>query len=170
MVAGGAASGRRSRPKQAPGVQQRLTARRADVSVPFLMAPHSVALVLDPDFGARLYVLADQMHVWIVRSPTNDPIIDAFHAVSTSHSLERGVTSITLHTPVDGPEMVSLLEDVDLHHGIHGHSPPWTTLHLFGMSESPALYDALAQFGIDRIESASDRVVAYRPDPSDGPA
>ena len=66
--------------------------------------------------------------------------------------MQPGVTTFSI-SEADPPEtqVLQVLADVDLHHGEHSHSPPWDGLEVYGATPSPALQEALAEFGVDDI-------------------
>lgn len=130
------------------------------------MAIHQVAMVLDPDFGDRLRPLAAAMHVWIVDTPGNRAAIDQARAAQPIYSSDRGVTTMnSSDDPSPEQRFASTLSTVDLHHGWHSHSPPWTALHCFGVRPTAAVRDALDEYGVDEIREEPDRFVAVRPVP-----
>lgn len=110
-----------------------------------------VAIVVDPDFGERLADLSRRMPVWICDTPTN-------HAVAeTSRRLIRPQPDITTFdfSASASPEttFLDVVADVDLHHGEYSKERPWTDLHVFGVTLTPTIQDALSGYGIHNFSS-----------------
>jgi hypothetical protein len=130
------------------------------------MSPHQVAIVLDLCFGEALHALSDRMHVWVVESPANRPVIDQIWEKAWGYSLEQGVTSFQQNGESPEERFSDVLGNVDVHHGEMSHDPPWTVLHCYGIENTAPVRGALAEFGVDRIEESPDHFVASRPCPS----
>ena len=98
------------------------------------MAPvHRVAVVVDPDYGQRVQELSRQRHVWIVRSPVNDPAVE---------SAIRAV--------------------VEEHHGEYSHDPPLTAIEVIGTGASAMVREHLGAYGFLRIEPEAEGFTAFR--------
>lgn len=122
---------------------------------------HRVAVVVDPDYGERVTTLSKDRHVWIVRSPVNDAVVEVVRAGSEEHSLDSGITTFAAG---DSPEesILSILGVVEEHHGEHSHDPPLGAIEIIGVEVTPAIRDELAAYGFDRVEPADEGVVAQR--------
>jgi hypothetical protein len=130
---------------------------------------HSVALVVDREFGERLPALAERLHVWVVDSPANRaalaPIPDR-----DEYSLERGVTTFTDDVSRPPHELAAFrLADVDLHHDQRSHDPPLSRLEIYGTARTPSLTAALAALGFVTLEDIPGGFVATRPPPAPAP-
>ena len=115
---------------------------------------HSVAIVVDTDFGKSLASIAQRVHVWLCRSPSNTAAAEAYRSADPEQSLERGVTTFSVQeheTPED--MLLSVLGDVDLHHGEHSHPPPWDTLEIFGVGPTASVRAALADYGVNAFDT-----------------
>jgi hypothetical protein len=118
---------------------------------------HSVALVLDRDFGQRLAPLATRMHVWIVNTPENVSaarVVRDEGGLGTAYSLERQVTTFDaiLSDPPD-KIAVDILDTIDEHHSEFSHMPPWSILEVYGAQPTAAFLNALAEL---RFSSPED--------------
>ena len=93
----------------------------------------SVAIVLDPAFGAELHALAAQMPVWIVDSPANRPAIEAEWTRRRRDRVER---ELSVFRSIDGlkpsDHLAALLKTIDASHGPAAQDPPFRKLLVFG--------------------------------------
>lgn len=109
--------------------------------------PYTVGVVVDPEFGERLEALAARMHVWVVDSSANRAVAKRIWASGTT-ALRAGVTIFAKGAATDDEALLlSVLESVDLHHGVHSHHPPYSTLEVVGVNASPVLWEGLAELG-----------------------
>lgn len=112
----------------------------------------SIALVLDPAFGARLTTLAKQMPVWIVKSPTNDQAVQ----VARPGVSDGRIT--TLHVQLgETPSnmLVRALYAIDEHHGSASQRSPYKTLWVYGSAEKPPP-DIASELGFKSITATAD--------------
>lgn len=128
---------------------------------------HRVAIVLDPEFGAALSVLAGQYHVWVIESPTNMPVVHAVWAATTpdedADTMGPGVTAF-LALAGEAPEVACsrIALDVDDHHGEFGHDPAWSEIRVIGVSLVPDLEELFREVGATQVHATSDGFVCYR--------
>jgi hypothetical protein len=115
--------------------------------------PHSVALVVDRQFGERLVALSERLHVWVINSPANRSVAERiWRDLGGAHSLERGVTTFDASAQACPSEVAAdQLSSIDLHHGEYSHSPPWSLLEVYGTEPTPTLTAALRDFGLAEI-------------------
>ncbi len=129
-----------------------------------LNVEHRVAIVVDRTFGQKLAELAETMHVWICDSPANSAACEfVWRSVSGDHKLDEGATRFNClpDTPVDDV-LLKIIDSVDLHHGKYSHSPPWSTIEVFGCAASPRVRVAFAEYGAELTELAPKRFNAHR--------
>jgi hypothetical protein len=110
----------------------------------------SVAIVLDPDFGADLHALSAQMPVWIVDSPANRPAIEAEWTRRRRDGVERELSvfrSIDGLTPSD--HLAALLKTINASHGPGAQDPPLRTLLVFGADPDETAAAAVRAIGGD---------------------
>ena len=95
----------------------------------------SVAIVLDPEFGAELHALAARMPVWIVDSPGNRGAIEAEW---TRRRRDGVVRELSVFRAIDGlsasEHLAALLRTIDAAHGPSAQDPPFRTLLVHGAS------------------------------------
>ena len=114
--------------------------------------PHRVAIVVDPDFGARLEVLASRLHVWIAATVSNRAAAERYwesHPTPIgAAALEAGVTTFDVDTSQSADEWCSaILSTVEEHHGEYSHVPPVSELEIYGTTPTPTLRSALEDSG-----------------------
>jgi hypothetical protein len=91
----------------------------------------TVALILDPNFGQqRLERIAQEMPVWVLSSPSNDPAIE-----ETRRKFKEGV-NVTSFMPGRADDRLAtcaqVLYDIDEHHGPWSSTHPYEALLVFG--------------------------------------
>ena len=118
-----------------------------------MASKNTVAIVVDPDFGERLYPLAEKMAVWVVDTPVN-------RAAAESHWRERPDKSITTFK-VD-PDVsrehwcAGVLGTVLEHQGGYSQQPPVSSLEIVGARPAPPLLATLADYGFPAVTSGSE--------------
>ncbi len=108
----------------------------------------SVAIVLDPNFGAELQQLSAQMPVWIVDSPGNRPAIEAEWTRRRRDGAER---ELSVFRSIDGlsaaDHFAALLKTIDAAHGPSAQVAPFRTLYVYGASVDPTAAAAVRAMG-----------------------
>ena len=128
--------------------------------------PHRVVIVVDPAFGERLVDLVERMHVWVVRSPANEEVVQRLWAESDGkHVLESGATLFNPagHSPEDS--CLGILSTVEEHHGEYSHDPPLGVIEVFGAEASSPVRDELAELGFNEVDSRPAGFMASRARP-----
>ena len=127
--------------------------------------PHTVALVVDPEFGERLADLSRRIHVWALDTPTNRTVAErVWREARRTHSLEIGITTFKESPDAAADEIVGRqLPIIDLHHGAHSHSPPWSVLEVYGAPPTTALRAALSGYGFTDVRATAHGFVATAP-------
>jgi len=134
--------------------------------MPHTAPGHSVTIIVDREFGERLASLGRGVPVWIVDTPTNEPV-----AQRLWNDLPKGdhLTGITTFDALEGysPERVFLgvLDVVDLHHGPYSADPPYTVIDVVGTSLTDAIVTELKEYGFDSFEPLTNGFRATRPLP-----
>ena len=120
---------------------------------------HRVAIIVDPDYGARATDVASRCHTWIVISPTNRAVTAPRRA--DAFSLEAGFTDFEgAETPEDS--LISVLAVVELHHGEYSHDPPVSVLEVIGTPPTRPILDELDGLGFDAVDLTAEGFVARR--------
>jgi hypothetical protein len=128
---------------------------------------YRVAIVVERDFGKDLVPLARRVHVWACYTTENRLYVDEARRALPNPSIEHGVTTFNVRPDESSEEMLlGILETVDLHHGEHSHSPPWSTLEVYGALATHRVRAALAEFGVDSFSPTDKGFHCSRPETS----
>jgi len=105
--------------------------------------------VLDPEFGSRLFAVAEAHPVWIVDSPVNRPAIEGVWA---QRRQDRVAREVNVFRAIDGlspaDHVSALLRSIDSAHGKGVQHPPYRALMVEGASADDALSSALRSRGM----------------------
>ena len=117
---------------------------------------YTVALVLDPEFGDRLNLVAARTHVWAVGTPTNRGVAEEMWEALPKpfeYSIESGVTTFDPALGA-GPEewCKAILGTIDQHHDDMSHGPGYSVLEVYGLQFNERLHPVFGQLGFSLIE------------------
>ncbi len=129
---------------------------------------YRVYMVLNREYGDRLFDLARTGPVWIVDTPLNRTAAQRIWTVDPNRGHLDGVT--TFETGDDSsPEdsLINELDTIDLHHGTYSADPPYTVLEVIGAGMSERVKTGLSEFGFNEFQSTTEGFRAVRPLPSD---
>jgi len=119
---------------------------------------HTVALVVDPEFGEQLVALSHRVHVWVVDTPTNRAVAERIWRESGGYSRESGVTTFTALLTDSAEDIASSqLDSIELHH------PGWSVLEVFGAHPGPILISALRELGLSDVRTTTTGFIASIP-------
>lgn len=108
----------------------------------------TVAIVLDPGFGAQLHELAARMPVWIVDAPGNRHSIEGEWTRRRRDGVER---ELSVFRMIDGltpsEHIAALLRTIDAHHGPEVQDPPFVTLLVIGAEPDAEVTTAIRAAG-----------------------
>ncbi len=128
--------------------------------------PHSVAIVVDPNFGQQLNDLCKRIHVWFCGSEANtaaaEKILEKFDPAMAS--LDSGVTGFK-YDAADTKEniLLDILATVDEHHNHLSHDPTWTTMEIFGVPLTEVIRETLENdYGCDEFTENAMGFIAKR--------
>lgn len=136
------------------------------------MDPYRVILVVDRAFGARLQEVPDGTPVWVVDSSSNHPAIVAWRRVKKPTSHLYGLTSFQDRPNLSPADLAaSVIDDIEIHHGVHSHQPPFSRLTVIGAALTPALVSTLEEVGFRPISAVEYTLeFAKKEAPSQPPA
>jgi hypothetical protein len=104
--------------------------------------PYRVLVVVDRDYGQRLAELAQSGPVWIVDTPANRTAAQQIWAADPNRSHLKGVTTFKFREESSSEDiLINELDTIDLHHGTHSASPPYTVLDVIGTAITARLRD-----------------------------
>jgi hypothetical protein len=128
---------------------------------------YRVFVVLDREFGGRIFALAETGPVWIVDTPLNRAAAQKIWAVDPNRSHLVGVT--TFKAGDDSPPedtLIDELDTIDLHHGAYSADPPYTVLEVIGAEMIEKVKAGLSELGFNEFEGTEQGFRAIRPLPS----
>lgn len=129
------------------------------------LEPYTVAIVLDANFGVRLRDVAARCDVWTVTSQINRTVVEQLWQEAAETHARHEVSLWTSElTGTTTEEWRTILQNIEDHHGPHGHNPPVTTLEVYGATLTDDMRRELGRYGYDTIEPTSDGFRATRPD------
>ena len=115
---------------------------------------HTIAVVVDRQFGDRITSLASRVPAWIGTSPTNRPVIEMLWANHPEYNL----TCINAGEEDSGEELLlSMLDTIDEHH------PSWIAMEVYGTPLTSEIASAFAEFGATSFEELPEGFIARRP-------
>jgi hypothetical protein len=115
-----------------------------------------VVVVLSDEFAPDMPELAGRHQIWALRTADIEKVAQQFWEEHPPLNAKTGSGGITLFTGEGDPErdFLSILDDVELHHGIaSSERPVVSALRVLGTPASEAIRDALCTQGFTRIES-----------------
>ena len=116
--------------------------------------PYVVAVVWDAEFGERLLDVAARFDTWVVPSSINRATVESvWRTAQESPPATRELTIWSRPKSADElQDWLSILFDIENHHGEHAHQPPVTVLEIFGGELTAAAKTALGEYGYRTLE------------------
>ena len=98
-----------------------------------MAGPYRVCIVVDRNFGERLAELARGVPVWIVDTPSNKAVAQRLWKERPNESHLTGITTFDDTESSSADELlIAELDSIDLHHGVHSATTPYTELEVLG--------------------------------------
>ncbi len=130
--------------------------------------PYCVFVVVGREYGARVAELTLKGPVWIVDTLANHTAVQKLWSEYPGRSHLEGVTTFK---SADGcsPEdcLLSILDTIDLHHGVYSADPPYTVLEIVGTPVSDRVRAELSEFGFNEFHGTNEGFRAVRPLPDE---
>lgn len=126
---------------------------------------HRVVLAIAEDFGAQLKELAKKRHVWAVRSAENEVVTRWFwnqDRKDDSDPLDSGITLFEPQGATREDHCLSIIDEIDEHHGEYSHDPALNVVEVYGVSLTNRIRNGFAAIGFLRFEPSENGFVAYR--------
>ena len=117
-----------------------------------------IAVVMDQDFGHRLWELAQRVPVWVCDSDTNSPVIQELWETSRLSPDPTAVTSFSRPGIAPKIAFAENLETIDLHH------PSWLVLEVYGIRRTAQVMAALEDYGAEEFQDTVNGFRAKRLD------
>jgi hypothetical protein len=128
-----------------------------------------VVIVLSNEFAAKLSDLAMSSHVWAVRTAATEEAARRIWEEHPPQGTDPLTSGLTLFKGEGDPadDLLSILDEVELHHGIAGgHFPPMSAVRVFGTEPTDAVREAFSPLGFTRFTLSSDGFVAHWSEPA----
>jgi len=107
----------------------------------------AIGLILDPEFGDRLYELPDYLSVWIVDGVENARAVQTLRQLGSA-SRPADVTTFTVDISSSRErDCIRVLNDIDLHHGDFSSIIPYQAVIVWGVSLTDEIEQAFAKYG-----------------------
>ena len=130
--------------------------------------PYCVFVVVDREYGARLAELALKGPVWIVDTLANHAAAQKLWSEYPGRSIWKA--SLLSNPPMVAPPKIvffSILDTIDLHHGVYSADPPYTVLGIVGTPVSDRVRAELSEFGFNEFHGTDEGFRAVRPLPDE---
>jgi hypothetical protein len=125
--------------------------------------PYKVFLIVDPAFGEALAKLPPHVPVWIIESDLNTPVVERLRQERVEESHLQGITTFKEKPSLDPVEQaISMLEQVDLHHGEFSADPPYSILEVVGCTANDDMTQELQDYGFAVSEITKGGFTATR--------
>ena len=119
--------------------------------------PHSVALVVDGEFGSRMLSLGTRIRVWAVDSPANRRVVGRMNAKDRSPEMQGGVTLVEADPDATRAQTcLEMLYGVEAG-GTYAANPPYSEIEVIGVDgdDADAVQGELARMGFEAFEPTS---------------
>lgn len=125
--------------------------------------PYKVFLIVDPAYGKSLAELPPHAPVWIIESDLNTPIFERLRQERAEETHLQGITTFKKEPKLNCEEQaISMLEQVDLHHGKFSANPPYSILEVIGCIASDEMKQELQEYGLGISEITAEGFIATR--------
>ncbi|MBR8393472.1 hypothetical protein [Burkholderia cenocepacia] len=111
----------------------------------------TVALIVDPDFSARIpEVVARVRHTWVVATPANVAVAEQIWKASPNSpglNTQGGVTTFIQYGADRESWCSAILDSVDTHHNSYTGDPGYSILEVYGIPPTSRLQSVLVELG-----------------------
>ncbi|MEQ0777917.1 hypothetical protein ABLT15_37070 [Paraburkholderia tropica] len=130
----------------------------------------TVALIVDPVFGARIHEVAARVrHTWVVATPANVAVAEQIWRASPNSlglNIEGGVTTFIQYGVDRESWCDSILDSVDEHHNAYSGAPGYSILEVYGIPLTNQLQSTLVELGFSDFSSMNDGFCARKLQPA----
>lgn len=129
-----------------------------------MMAPYTIALVLDPEFGQKLATLAARVHTWAIDTPTNRAVAERMWKATESegHDIETGVTTFKPQGAGAEEWCLAVVDQLDVHHNHYSHDPAYSVLEVYGARLSERIREEFGRYGLVHFEETTQGFIAKK--------
>ena len=125
--------------------------------------PYKVFLIVDTTYGESLATLPPHVPVWIIESDLNTPVAERLRQERAEESHLQSITTFQEKPKLSSEEQaISMLEQVDLHHGECSTDPPYSILEVIGCIATDKMRQELQEYGLGISEITEEGFTATR--------
>ena|SRR5690349_16173257 len=122
------------------------------------MRPEASNIIVDASYGERLQSLPPAEPAWVADTRVNKPVIERLRA----HKCPE-ITSFRVDLAASSKDwLMSILDQVELHHGEYSQTKPYSELRVIGADLSEELRMKLEAHGFRQFEKLPDGFIANR--------
>jgi hypothetical protein len=122
-----------------------------------------VIIMLSDELAPQLVDLARHHHVWARKTSATEDVASGLWDAYPQAGNDEVRAGITLFSGVGTPEedLLSIIDTVELHHGIGSSGRPAISLRVLGAYPTDAVREAMSTLGFTRVELIADGFVAH---------
>ena len=110
-----------------------------------------VLVIVDPGFGEKLRYMSVGQPVWITMSSVNEPTVRSLWERQKAPDHLTGITGFRFDDGVSAEDrLLAELDTIDLHHGPHSSTLPYTEIVVMGANPTSEVRKGLRVCGFHR--------------------
>lgn len=127
-----------------------------------MSAKPEVVIALVGEFAPRLAELSRPCHLWVLRTPDSEKVARKIWEECRTGERESPTSGITLFTSTGDAEedLLSVLDAVELHHGIATEQPAANIIRVLGVEPTNAIREGLGSLRFTDITTIPDGFIA----------
>ena len=123
----------------------------------------TVVLVVDPDFGERLWQIAASHERWVVPSDVNRSVVEQMWKKRAEPNDGPSLTIWSDPMPaVTAEDWLAILDTIEVHHGSFWCEPPLDILSVYGAAPTANATAALDEYDYDLVQGAKSGFIAMK--------
>jgi hypothetical protein len=123
----------------------------------------AVLVIVDPAFGEKLRIIPAGQPAWITMSSANEPVVRSLWESQGPPDHLTGIAGFRYDEGVSAEDrFLAELDTIDLHHGPHSSTLPYTEIVVMGARVTAAVRAGLSEFGFTDFIETADHFTARR--------